>query len=167
MISIPLEPADPAPAEVLSSISGYYDQVFAYEGCTPEDPWLKYVPGGPDPFNTLTSMDARHGYWINITNPVTMSVSGSLPFSTSMDLCTGWNLIGYASWTERPITEVLAGIDGKYSLVYAYDASDVADPWKKYDPIAPPITNDLTTMQPWSGYWINMTESATLIISGP
>jgi hypothetical protein len=167
LISIPLEPADPAPAEVLNSISGYYDQVFAYEGCTPEDPWLKYIPGGPDPFNTLTSMDVRHGYWINITSPVTMSVSGSLPFSTSMDLCTGWNLIGYASWTERPITEVLAGIDGKYSLVFAYDASDSSDPWKKYDPNAPPPTNDLDNMKPWSGYWINMTESTTLIISGP
>jgi hypothetical protein len=169
LISIPLNPVEPAPEDVLAGISGGYDQVFAYDGCVPEPEarWLKYIPGGPPPFNTLTTMDARHGYWLNATDPMTdtLSVSGSLPLTTSIDLCTGWNLIGYASWNERPITDVLADIDGKYSLVYAYDASDVADPWKKYSPPPdPPIANDLNNMQPWFGYWINITEPANLTI---
>ena len=166
LISIPLDPVEPAPEDVLAGISGGYDQVFAYDGCVPEDPWLKYIPGGPPPFNTLTTMDAGHGYWLNATDPMTdtMSVSGSLPLTTSIDLCTGWNLIGYASWNERPITDVLADISGKFDLVYAFDAADAADPWKKYDPTAPPVTNDLDNMKPWFGYWINITDPANLTI---
>jgi hypothetical protein len=59
---------------------------------------------------------------------------------------------------------VLAPISGQYDLVYAYDGSDAADPWKKYIPDSP-VGNDLTAMRPWYGYWIHMTEPAVLTIA--
>ena len=40
---------------------------------------------------------------------------------------------------------------GRYDLVYAYHASDVGDPWKKYNVAAPPFLNDLPEMGPKLG----------------
>jgi hypothetical protein len=91
-------------------------------------------------------------------------VTGTLPVSTTIPLCVGWNLISYPSAAPVPLPGALASIAGKYDLVYAYDAADLADPWKQYDPLAPPEINDLTEMGPKRGYWIRMTEATTLVV---
>ena len=91
--------------------------------------------------------------------------TGAWPVATSINLCAGWNLIGYPSITARSPATALSSIAGKYNLVYGYDAADTADPWKKYDPVFP-VGNDLTSMQPWRGYWIRMTQPGTLTIPG-
>ena len=36
------------------------------------------------------------------------------------------------------------------------------DPWKAFDPDAPPLVNDLSTLGPGIGYWLQMTEPAVL-----
>ena len=64
---------------------------------------------------------------------------------------------------QKPIEEVLLGIDGKYDYVWAYFAEDMIEPWKSYNPNAM-IGNNLFYMQPWHGYWIYMNQTATLII---
>ena len=48
-------------------------------------------------------------------------------------------------------TDVLSSIEGQYDLVYAYHASDAADPWKKYNVAAPPFLNDLTEIDETMG----------------
>ena len=63
-----------------------------------------------------------------------------------------------------PLPAALAGIAGKYDLVYAYDAADAADPWKKYDPAAPAFANDLAQMGPGKGYWLRATQAVTLTL---
>ena len=65
-----------------------------------------------------------------------------------------------------PLPDALAGIAGKYDLVYTYDAADAADPWQKFDPNAPAFVNDLTLMGPGKGYWVRATQAATLVV-GP
>ena len=74
------------------------------------------------------------------------------------DLYEGWNLVGYPSQSTLELTEALASVDGLYDLVYAYKASDVGDPWKKYNTAAPPFLNDLKEMGPGWGYWIRVSE---------
>jgi hypothetical protein len=137
--------------------------VYGYEGCDTSQPWEKFDPAAPPFVNTLTAMDEQHGYWLRTTGPESLTLSGVRLLTTAIPLCAGWNLIGYPSGVGKSVTEVLAGIDGQYDLVYAYDASDTGDPWEKYDPNAP-VGNDLKTMRPWLGYWIRMTEPATLTI---
>jgi len=74
-------------------------------------------------------------------------------------LTSGWNLISIpVSPASTVITDVLSSIEGQYDLVYAYDAWDAADPWKKYNTAAPPFLNDLTQMGPGWGYWIRVSE---------
>jgi hypothetical protein len=87
-------------------------------------------------------------------------------YPNSATLSSGdWNLIGYPSAAAVALPDALAGIAGKYDLVYAYDAADTADQWKKFVPNAPPFVNDLTALGPGKGYWIRMTEAATLVVN--
>ena len=74
-------------------------------------------------------------------------------------LQVGWNLISIPlSPSSTALGDVLASIEGKYDLVYAYDASDTDDQWKKYNVAAPPFLNDLTHMRPKYGYWIRVSQ---------
>ena len=59
----------------------------------------------------------------------------------------------------------LASIAGKYNKVFAYNATDTTDPWKTFDPSAPSITNDLKSMGPGKGYWVDMKEPSILQIN--
>jgi hypothetical protein len=165
MVAPPVHPVDATPAGALASINGSYTIIYSYNGCDTVDPWKKYDPYAPPFVNDLTTIDPRYGYWLNMTAPVTLVFNGAWPQIIGIPLCPGWNLISYPKQTAVPIATALAGIAGKFNLVYAYDAADLADPWKKYDPNAPPFTNDLTHMQAWFGYWIRMTQAATLVVT--
>jgi hypothetical protein len=165
LISLPLSASDPDPAAALSSIDGDYNVVWAYDGCDTSDHWKIYDPPPPPGGNDLTAVDVSDGYWIDIISTATLSLNGTHPMSTEIPLCADWNLIGYPSMTSRPVEDVLAGIAGKYSLVWAFDAADSTDRWKKYNPSVP-VGNDLEEMQAWFGYWIDMNQAATLTIPG-
>jgi 5-hydroxyisourate hydrolase-like protein (transthyretin family) len=168
LIASPLYPTTPEPAAALSSIGGSYNLVYSYQGCdasTPPDPWKVFDPAAPPFVNDLAALGPRYGYWLNMTGPATLTLLGARPQVIGIPLCPGWNLISYPKISAVAITTALAGIAGKYTLVYAYDAADTADPWKMYNPKAPGPANDLTQMGPWLGYWINMSQAATLIVS--
>lgn len=97
--------------------------------------------------------DAR----LNLYN---FSVSGN--FFCERNLSTGWNLISlYKQPSNTDIASVLSSIAGKYTIVWAY----INGSWKAYVPAYPGFS-DLTTMEAGKGYWINMTEAETLIVTG-
>ena len=89
-----------------------------------------------------------------MTGDDVLSISGALP-ETVLQLEAGWNLVGYNLLVSQPISDALSPVSGDYSIVWTYDASDSADPWKKYDPSVP-FGNDLMEMGPGKGYWIMM-----------
>jgi len=160
LISIPLMPEDTSITSLLSSINGNYSIVWAYNASDTIDHWKKYDPVAPFG-NDLTSVVPGEGYWIMMTNNDTLPITGTAP--ESIDLKNGWNLIGYNSLVSQPITDALFSIDGNYSIVWAYNASDSTDHWKKYDPGAP-FGNDLSMMEPGKGFWIMMTSEDILEI---
>jgi len=90
------------------------------------------------------------------------------PLATQVQIpmAPGWNLVSASlSSAAIALTDALCGIEGKYDLVYAFDAAD-ADPWKKHDAEGPPFTNDLTEIDGTMGLWIRVTEPVTLTVSG-
>jgi hypothetical protein len=92
---------------------------------------------------------------------VPVAVAASIP------LRQGWNLVASPVIPGDPAAaSVFASIAGLLDLVYAYDACDTADPWKKYDPKAPPITNDLSTINVASGLWIKASADTTWLVTG-
>ena len=80
----------------------------------------------------------------------------------SIILFQGSNLISlYRQPEETEIASVLSSISGKYSSVWTF----IDNIWKAYDP-ANPDFSDLTTMEAGRGYWVDMNESATMIVTG-
>ncbi len=164
MIALPLIPPDPQPSAVFASISGQYDSVYAFDACGSPPGWLKYLPDAPPAASNLTAVSIQQGLWCHITSATSLAVSGAVSPTTAIPLCTGWNLIGYPSSSAAPLPDALQSIAGKYSKIYTFDAADAQDPWKRYDPAAPPEINDLAELRSGLGYWIEMTEPATLTV---
>jgi hypothetical protein len=60
------------------------------------------------------------------------------------------------------VEEALASIAGKYDLVLGYNPTTPTAPWRRYIPSAPSALNSLTELLPGQGYWVRMTQAATL-----
>jgi len=164
LVSLPVAPASTAPAAVLAPIAGQFDLVHAYDACAAADPWHTYDPAAAAG-NTLTAIDHRIGFWIRATAATTLPVSGTAPAETTIQLCPGWNLIGYPLAQPRSVPNALHSIAGRYLRVYGYDPADPADPWEVFDIGVPDWANDLQTMLPGRGYWVFATEATTLTLS--
>ncbi len=164
LISLPVILADNSLPAAFTSIEGLYDDVYLRDTCG-GGVWKSYSPDMPPPANTLTAVNVEPGYWVNMNSPGTLIIDGIHPLTTTINLCEGWNLIGYPSLAVRPVEEALASISGLYSMVRQYRASDPM-PWKSYNPNIPPELNSLVNMEPGYGYWIYMTAEGTLHING-
>jgi len=165
LVSFPTIAGEILITELLSSISGEYEVVYAYEGCDPVDPWKIYDPALPPYANDLQYVDGAMGIWIKAGQDTELTIEGLFPSTSSIPLCAGWNLISYAESEAKPVAEALSSISGKYERVYSYRADDITDPWKLYDVSVPSYVNDLLTMGPGLAYWIYIRESCTLNVN--
>jgi len=155
LISIPLMPADTSPATVLAGIAGKYTIVWG-EFDPSSGQWKSYSPDSL--VNTLTAIKPNRGYWIDMTADATLNVTGTDATQT-IDLKTGWNLIGFAVKMAHDVQTVLSGITGQYSILWGgYDPT--TGKWKSYSPDS--LVNTITTVDPGHGYWINMNQTTTL-----
>jgi hypothetical protein len=150
LISLPQQPSDTAISNVLGSISGKYASAWAFQN----DAWKVYDPANPE-LSDLSTLEAGWGYWLDMTEAATLSVTGTEPPKT-IYLITGWNLAGYNSSASMNIADALASIAGKVVSVWAYKNNI----WQIYDPANPGLS-DLTTMAPGYGYWINTNGACT------
>ncbi len=169
LISFSVHPENTDIATVLSSIDGNFDLVYGWDATgahSSSGNWLKYDPAALPFLNSLTDLDERMGFWIHMTSADTLDVVGSAPTFTDIQLLDnagGWNLVAYPSIAGRSLPGVLQdhGVGTDFSLVYAYDANDINDPWKLFDRTALPFLNDLTELLPGWGYWINVSADNT------
>ena len=103
------------------------------------------------------------GYWVY--NNASSSVSQKLDYKNmsgpnvppSINLMSGWNLIGHTSTSSTQVSSALVSIDGKYSHLLSYSPNDG---WKMYI-VGNPSLQQFTTFEPGNGYWIFMTQDAT------
>lgn len=159
LISLPKFPNDTNLESVMSSLLGKYESVWTYDPTA--DGWLRYIVGGPDFLNTLYTMDAGKGYWIDITaeEGTVLYVIPKTPNSdpeTAIQLSKGWNLVGYNLSEPQPIEDAMESIAGKYNSVWTYDSLE--EEWKRYVVDGPDFLNNLNIMRPYEGYWIYATE---------
>ncbi len=154
LVSFNLHPGNTAIGEVLSSIEGNYDLVYAWNAGAGS--WMKYAPG-VGYINTLTELDESMGFWIRMTAADTLEVVGSNPETSGIELAAGWNLVGYPSSENGALPEIFSehGVGTDFSLVYGYDAADTVDHWKKYDSQMP-YGFDLEELISGMGYWIQV-----------
>ncbi len=152
LVSLPLRPADTAIASVLSGIQGAYEVVWAYPA---DGAWKVYDPND-SAGSTLTTMQAGVGYWIKTAAKNKLYVSGSTP-SSSIQLGSGWNLVGYdGALCAAPSTAFSGLPPGDLQTVWGYPSQG----WESYDPTngAQPSTFKLC---PGAGYWIYVNSAET------
>ena len=163
--STPLQDPNPDPNNIFAPITGQYNVAYAYQACNTTEPWQVFDPDTPPATNDLTTVTPNIGYWIQATTTATLPLDGTLPPTTTIPLCTGWNLIGMPTPQARPVRNALFSIDGKYTRVFGYNAANPENPWAVFDANAPAWANDLQMMNPGQGYWILATENVTLTIA--
>jgi hypothetical protein len=150
LISLPVSPASAAISDVLSSVSGYYSVIWAYQSGR----WKMYDPESPG-LSDLSVLESGWGYWISMNRSETLRVSGS-PAAKTVVLAKGWNLVGYNASHSQAVSDALASVKGKYLSVWTI----IGGEWKVYDP-ANPNFSDLVSAQAGYGYWINTAEACS------
>jgi hypothetical protein len=99
------------------------------------------------------------GYWLNMNSAEDLVIDGVELVSgpvlpPSYDVEDGWNLIGFKSTTAKFASEYLAGIEGKYVMIYGFDNG-------AFFAVGSP---GHAMLQPGHGYWlaIKVGESGTI-----
>jgi hypothetical protein len=77
LFSYPVQGTRPV-TEALLSISGYYTTVYGYEAEDMVDPWRVYDVTVPEWVNDLEVLEYGHGYWINVSEAITLYLKGGL-----------------------------------------------------------------------------------------
>ena len=73
LFAYPIQASRPV-SEALQSISGYYTTVYGYQASDTTDPWKVYDVTAPTWVNDLHELAYGHGYWINVSQPITLGL---------------------------------------------------------------------------------------------
>jgi hypothetical protein len=150
LISLPIDPSNGGIDKVLSGIEGKYMAVHAYDGSN----YQSYIPGASSG-NTLSTMSAGTGYWIFMTETATLEIKGKTA-SKTVQLKSGWNLVGYNSTQSASVEQALKSIEGKYSAVYGFDTAS-----NSYVGYVPNGAKDLKNLEAGKGYWVYVGQNTT------
>ena len=153
LISCPIQPADNSIDKVLEPIAGKYNSVFAYN--TQTNSWQYYIITGGSPIvNNLATIDPDKGYWLNMKEDATLTITGQPISDPTMPLLSGWNLTGYKGTDDKPRAEAISSISQYCMSMFAYDTQ--ANEWQYYiNAGGSAIVDDLDNMHRGKGYWIN------------
>ncbi len=119
LVSVPLEQANDSPSMVFQTF--YYEYVRTYVAGTP-NPWWCHKPGLF--MNSLNQISVIQGYWVQMDGSGTMTVAGLVPRNITVTLKSGWNMIGFPSFSESyTFADLNAATGGLLQHVEMYDAS--------------------------------------------
>jgi hypothetical protein len=145
LISIYVNTGDVGLSSILESqIAGLYTAVWIYDNA---EGWKRHIRGGIIEFDT---MEAGKGYWINMVDNAPLTISGELVADPTIQLDTGWNLVGHNYSYPLTLDQVTFSID--YTSIWTYDSDTKT--WLRHIAGAPDSLNTLTELQPKKGYWI-------------
>ena len=138
---------------ILKSIEGKYYSVWSYN----QGNWMVFDPENPI-FSDLDTLKQGTGYWVNMKEACFITIAGE-EAPGSVDLQSGWNLVGFNTSETKPVSEAISSISDSLISVWSYEGGL----WKVYDP-SNPIFSDLNQMEPGSGYWMNMSSPSVWIL---
>ncbi|CAD7774464.1 MAG: hypothetical protein KBONHNOK_00716 [Candidatus Methanoperedenaceae archaeon GB50] len=144
LISLPLVPENNSAGAVLSGVS--CDAVYRYNATSKQ-------------FEVADVMNPGTGYFVHATADCTWEYSGTPYTSMSISLEHGLNMVGWLN-CSMDISDALSSISGRYHYVARWNAT--AQRFEVYNPRAPAVFNDFTTIDRGRGYFISAREECTL-----
>jgi hypothetical protein len=149
LISLPLTLSTSDLATLLTGVD--FNIAWWYDPMDVADPWKHYNPAKP--VNDLTEYNNTRGMWLEVNTDSDLIFAGMIPSGTSIELQTGWNLIGYPSLASSLVSN---------KIIIPYDRLE------GFDPTNPPsnlrLLTDTDYMMPGYGYWIKVSSPQTLVI---
>jgi hypothetical protein len=83
LFSYPVQATRPV-SHALLAISGVYTTVYGYEAADTADPWKVYDVAVPAWVNDLESLQFARGYWINVSDAITLYLKGSSEYDAAL-----------------------------------------------------------------------------------
>jgi len=154
LLSFPVRPFDPTLPGLFSSIAGKFDKVRAFNASDAADPWKGYAVGKST--NDLLMLDLSQGFWINITQPGTLVISGIVQETNTIQLRAGWNLVGF------PSVQTIYTVGNFKSDTGATRVETFSSLYPYYNLWVIP---DGFTMQTGRGYWAYLPADISWVVS--
>ena len=146
LVSLYLEADDMAPSTLFGPIKSSLIII--------KDTTSLYDPDIPEFLNTLKKMRQDKGYWVKVEEDKLLTIKGSMSKEVTVNLRSGWNLIGY------PVRESIAPSEIFKSIIN--DVEVLKTPFESYIPTLPAFLNTLIQMEAGGGYWVKMKKAAVL-----
>ncbi len=150
LIAISVMPNDKNIDSVLSSISEKCDAVYKYD-----NGWIYNVKMNGQKIGDLKTIEPGNGYWVHVTEPTTLSVSGKKVLSMDVSLNKGWNLIGYSVQNSKPVSD----FNNVYTDIFGFDNGR----WTYSSYVYKGWSGDLTALGKNKAYWIKAKEATTIV----
>jgi hypothetical protein len=141
---------------VLAPIEGLYEVVCSYD--TSSGGWKQYIAHeSAESISDLNTLEPRKGYWINmsVSEKVMFTITGEEIPDRTVQLSTGWNLIGYTSTESTSLENIPFSRD--YTSIWTYDSEGGI--WLIHVAGNHGSANNLTQLVPGRGYWIYVEEN--------
>ena len=114
------------------------------------------IPANLSFLNNLSDLSVKDGYWLKVSEDVDLDVEGPIPSGASINVTSGWNLVGYPRLNGEGVASELTSLGSTVVQMKSLESS--------YDPSNPSFLNTLSTMVPGSGYWLNVTQDGTWVV---
>jgi len=150
LVSIPIVLSNTSLTHVLQTLD--YNIVWSYNTTLLLDPWKSYNPAKM--YNDMTNINRKMAFWVEVSQKSNITVAGMVPNSTSIQLKSGWNLVGYPSFIERNVSNALSSVP--YERIEGYEAAS---------PQYLELLSDNDLMTTGNGYWIKVSSDAVWPVS--
>jgi len=155
MVSLQLDPSDPATASVLNPILDKVSSIWAYDALS--ENWIFYDKNGLPLLNDLNELHSNVGYWIKMDEAASFPIRNGSLFENGVQLTAGWNLVGFNSISTVPLAEAISSISGSLNSIWTFDVDTSS--WIFYNQNGIPFLNTLSVIKPGVSYWVNVSEN--------
>ncbi|MCK4445249.1 MAG: hypothetical protein KAW09_11940, partial [Thermoplasmata archaeon] len=116
LLSVPFQIVLTDPSYVFQDVA--LKTLWTYDSTDPADAWKSLDTSKP--YSELSSIDEKMGIWADVESSSIFFVAGLVPQQSSIQIRSGWNLIGFPSMTNSTVGDLLSGII--YDRVEAFEA---------------------------------------------
>ena len=153
-LSVPFIQADESLSAVLQTVN--VAGAWTFDRCVGGGTWYSWSSQRPAGHNSLQSVSHRVGLIVDATAAGTFAVAGIVPTSTTISLCTGWNLVGDPSFRSGYTVASLKADTGVVSVL-------------GFSPTSPGYTialSDATVLSAGATYWVKVTTGSVWVVPG-